>query len=107
MKQHIKGLRNTGLDISFRRIQGEWEEAYPFVDKRTLDALELVGLPSTAKDLKGFLDKEWENLNVGDIKAGNEDEKKRKAFVHILERAVGADLEGNIDSIRSHRQETS
>ena len=107
MKQHIKHLGNTGLDIFFRRIQRDWEEVYPFVDKRTLDALEKVGLPSAAKDLKEFLDKEWENLKVEDIKAGSEDEKKRNAFVRILERAVGADLEGNIDRIRSHRQEAS
>lgn len=43
----------------------------------------------------------WEKLEIEAIEADGEEEKKRKAFVRILERAVGADLEGIIDHIKA------
>ena len=33
----------------------------------------------------------------------SEDEKKRNALVMVLERAVGAELEGNIDEVKNDR----
>ena len=101
LRKNVKGLGKTGLDIFGRRIQGVWPEYYPFVDQRTLAAVEKLGLPGSADKLRNLVDEEWGNLQVNDIEANDEVEKKRKAFVRILERAVGADLEGNIDSIKS------
>lgn len=101
LRKNVKGLGKTGLDIFGRRIQGVWPKFYPFADQRTLVALASLGLPDSAEELRDVLDRNWEKLKVKDIEAKDEDEKKRKAFVRILERAVGADLEGNIDSIKT------
>ncbi|KAL9077652.1 MAG: hypothetical protein Q9161_000024 [Pseudevernia consocians] len=101
LRKNVKGLGKTGLDIFGRRIQGVWSKFYPFVDQRTLAAVEKLGLPDSTEELREMLDENWEKLEVKDIEAKDEEEKKRKAFVRILERAIGADLEGNIDSIKS------
>lgn len=101
LRRNVKGLGKTGLDIFGRRIQGVWPNFYPFIDQRTLAAIEKLGLPGNAEELKDILNENWVKLEVKDIEAKHEEEKKRKAFVRILERAVGADLEGNIDSIKS------
>ena len=101
LKKHVKGLGKTGLDIFGRRIQGVWPEFYPYIDDRTLDALEMLGLPKSAEGLKDLVDEHWEHLEPEDIKAKDEDEKKRKAFVRILERIVGSHLESNMDSVKA------
>ena len=101
LRKRVKGLGKTGLDIFGRRIQGVWPKFYPFADQKTLAAAEKMGLPSSAEELREILDENWEQLEVKDIEAKDEEVKKRKAFVRILERAVGADLEGNIDSIKA------
>lgn len=101
LRKNVKGLGKTGLDIFARRIQGVWPKVYPFVDQRTLAAAEKLGLPGSAEELSDMLDEHWKELDVKDIEAKDEEEKKRKAFVRILERAVGADLEGNVDSVKS------
>ncbi|KAL8723238.1 MAG: hypothetical protein Q9225_000428 [Loekoesia sp. 1 TL-2023] len=100
LKTHVKGLGKTGLDIFARRIQAVWPNPYPFADQRTLSGLQKLGLPSTAEDLKKLLDNHWSELDVKNLK-GDEDEKKRRAFVQVLERAVGVDLEGNADAVRA------
>ncbi|KAL8781384.1 MAG: hypothetical protein Q9213_006039 [Squamulea squamosa] len=99
LKKHVKGLGKTGLDIFGRRIQAQWPESYPFADQRTLSGLQKLGLSSTAEELKKLLDDCWTELNVEGFE-GNEDDKKRRVFVQILERAVGVDLEGNADGVR-------
>ena len=101
LRKSVKGLGKTGLDIFGRRIQGVWPKFYPFADQRTLAAAEKMGLPGSAEELRLILDENWEKLEVKDIEAEDGEAKKRKAFVRILERAVGADLEGNIDSIKA------
>ena len=101
LRKNVKGWEKTGLDIFGRRIQGVWPEFYSYVDQRTLAAVEKLGLPGSADKLRNLVDEEWGNLQVKDIEPKDGEEKKRKAFVRILERAVGADLEGNIDSIKS------
>lgn len=101
LRKNVKGLGKTGLDIFGRRIQGVWPEFYPFIDRRTLAAVEKLGLPANPEELKDVLDESWEKLEVKDVEAKDEEEKKRKAFVRILERAVGLDLEGNTGSIKS------
>lgn len=101
LRKNIKGLGKTGLDIFGRRIQSVWLRAYPLVDQRTLAAVEKLGLPASAEKLRDLLHEKWEQFDVEDIEAKDEAEKRRKAYVRILERAIGADLEGNIDSIKS------
>lgn len=101
LKKNIKGLGKTGLDIFFRRIQGIWPSSYPFADQRTLAALEKLGLRSDAEELRQLLDEHWEELETKDIEGKDEEERKRKTFVRVLERAVGADLEGNVDAVRA------
>ena len=100
LKKNVKGLGKTGLDIFFRRIQGEWEEVYPFADQRTLDALQKFSLPTSAKELKELLDEKWGELNGEDKAVHDDANRRRRVFVHILERAVGADLEGNVEAVK-------
>ncbi|KAL8780945.1 MAG: hypothetical protein Q9194_000629 [Teloschistes cf. exilis] len=100
MKTHIKGLGKTGLDIFARRIQAVWPKPYPFADQRTLSGLQKLGLSGSAEELKKLVDDLWTDLDVKDL-PGDEDEKKRRVFVQLLERAVGVDLEGNADAVRA------
>ncbi|KAL8714881.1 MAG: hypothetical protein Q9220_001394 [cf. Caloplaca sp. 1 TL-2023] len=100
LKKHVKGLGKTGLDIFARRIQALWPNTYPFADQRTLSGLQKLGLPDTAEGLQNFLDEHWSELEFKDF-GGEEDEKKRRVFVQVLERAVGVDLEGNADAVRT------
>ncbi|KAL8868925.1 MAG: hypothetical protein Q9174_004658 [Haloplaca sp. 1 TL-2023] len=100
LKTHVKGLGKTGLDIFARRIQALWPECYPFADQRTLSGLQKLGLPGTAEELQKQLDQHSNELDLT-MFPGNDEEKKRRAFVQILERAVGVDLEGNADKVRA------
>ena len=101
IKSSVKGLGKTGIDIFRRRIQGVWPACYPFVDEKTSASLEKLGLPGDAESLKQLMDKHWDELKVENIEAKDGEEKKRKAFVRLLEHAVGADLERNIDSVKA------
>ena len=105
MKSAIKGLGPTGLDIFGRRIQGQWEEWYPFIDQRTSAALEQFDLPGDPMELDKFLDQNWEDIDSKDITGGDHTEQKKKLFVMLLERAVGADLEGNLDAVLERMRE--
>ena len=46
------------------------------------------------------MEEHWGKLEVKDVE-GKDEEQRRKAFVRILERAVGANLEGNIESVKA------
>ena len=61
----------------------------------------MLGLPKSAEGLRDLMNERWDDLGAEEIQGEDEEEKKRKAFVRILERAVGAELEGNIDSIKA------
>ena len=100
MLQEVKGLAKTGLDIFGRRIQGVWPEWYPFGDERTMDAISRLGLPGDAEDLKKFIENQWDKVEVPKDISGQGDEKKRKVFVRVLERAIGSDLEGSLDEVK-------
>ncbi|KAL9055462.1 MAG: hypothetical protein Q9162_003560 [Coniocarpon cinnabarinum] len=98
VRNSIKGIGVTAVNIFQRRAQGLWEECYPFVDDRTRRGLEGFGMPGDAEELKGVLEKEWKGLKGKESLQGkNEEEKKRMAFVVILERATGLDLEGKVE----------
>ncbi|KAI9754070.1 MAG: hypothetical protein M1835_000922, partial [Candelina submexicana] len=94
LKESVKGLGPTGLDIFCRRVQGKWEEVFPFVDGRTAKALRGLGLPDGGEGLRALVDVSWGELDGEIVEDGDEEERKRKGFVRILEGAVGAELEG-------------
>ena len=94
-------MGKTGIEIFGRRIQGVWPAFYPFIDQKTSSALEQLGLPSDANELRQFLEERWEDLDIKDVEAADEEEKKRKIFVRVLERAVGAHLEGSVDAVKT------
>ena len=99
LRKSIKGLGKTGLNIFYRRVQWLWDEAYPFIDARTQDSLEKLGLPKQADELVEFIEKKWQNVKFDDSGEFNDDERKRRAFVLLLERAVGSDLEKRTDDV--------
>jgi len=47
----FKGLGDTGVDIFFREVQGEWPELYPFAGKKSLEAAQKLDLPADASQL--------------------------------------------------------
>jgi len=99
LRSSIKGVGPTGLDIFFRRVQWLWTEALPFMDERTKDAMAALGLPDDADELFEIVEATWEDLDFKDITGKDEDEKKRRAFVVILERVVGAHLEKKSEAV--------
>lgn len=101
LKKSIKGLGKTGLDIFARRIQEAWPEFYPFADGRSMEAVERLGLGGSAEELKETIENKWGELEKTDLTAGDEKGQKRRAFVRVLERAVGAELEGNLDAVKA------
>ncbi|KAI9832537.1 MAG: hypothetical protein M1819_004327 [Sarea resinae] len=110
LRTSIKGLGPTGLDIFFRRVQAVWKEAYPFIDGRTAASVEKLGLPADAEGLKSMMEEFWDDIRkvngvevssrVQDGEKMHDDEAKRKAFVRVLETAVGSDLEGKIEDVK-------
>ena len=75
------------------------------MDERTELSLERVGLPSDADKLRDLLQDQWTELKGADLQGKDDEEKQRKAFVRILERTIGADLEGNVNNIKSQGKE--
>lgn len=99
LQDNIKGVGKTGLDIFFRRVQWLWAKSFPFVDERTAKGLEKLGLPSEADNLVKLIGEDWEKLKKLDIAGKDEEERKRRAFVVVLERVIGADLEKKGDTV--------
>lgn len=71
------------------------------MDSKTSSALEKLGLPGDAEEMRELMEKQLDSLDVKDMEAKDDEEMKRKVFVRVLERAVGADLEGNAETVRS------
>lgn len=102
LRKHVKGLGTTGLEIFFRRVQWLWPAAYPNVDGRTADALRMLGLPQDGQELVDLLEGSWKKVDgkaKGELAGEGEAAKKRRAFVVVLERATGAQLEDKIDDV--------
>jgi hypothetical protein len=99
LKDSIKGLGPTGTNIFLRRVQWLWSAGYPYVDDRTSLSLRKLGLPEEAEDLVKALDQHWSKMRKKDLAGKDDAAKKRRAFVTVLERAIGADLEGKIDAL--------
>ncbi|KAI6861109.1 hypothetical protein KC343_g12901 [Hortaea werneckii] len=99
LKSNIKGLGRTGLDIFFRRVQWQWDAGYPFVDGKSAQSLYKLGLPDEGEELHKLIEQHWEKLETKQLAGEDERAKKRRAFVIVLERATGADLEGKSEAV--------
>ena len=99
LKSNIKGLGRTGLDIFFRRVQWQWDAGYPFVDGKSAQSLYKLGLPDEGEELHKLIEQHWEKLERKQFAGEDEKAKKRRAFVIVLERATGADLEGKSEAV--------
>lgn len=91
----IKGIGKTGMSIFFRRVQWLWPECYPYIDDRTAKALNELGLPNDAEEVVKLLDQHWSDLSLDILPDRDLETRKRRAFVILLERATGAELEKN------------
>lgn len=98
LRKSIKGLGKTGLEIFFRRVQWIWTASFPNIDGRTADSLRMLGLPQGSAELEKLIDERWKKLETKHL-AGDDEVKKRRAFVVLLERATGAQLEHKIDDV--------
>lgn len=99
LQKEIKGFGATGSKIFLRRVQWLWTSGFPYVDDRTQHSLQKLAFPTEGTDLFGLIEEHWSKLDAKHIAGKSVDEKKRRAFVTVLERAVGADLEGKIDEL--------
>ncbi|GIZ38644.1 hypothetical protein CKM354_000205500 [Cercospora kikuchii] len=101
LKKEIKGFGATGIEILLRRVQWleGWDARYPYVDSKTQKALEELGLPSDADDLRDAVEKEWTKLETKHLAGEDEAGRKRRAFVVILERASTTLLESKVDDV--------
>ncbi|EMC99676.1 hypothetical protein BAUCODRAFT_30055 [Baudoinia panamericana UAMH 10762] len=99
IKSSVKGIGKTGLDIFFRRVQWQWDSAFPFVDDRTARSLRNLGLPDDSKELEKLLNEHWSSLDTKHLAGGDKSRKQKRAFVVLLERATGSDLENKTEAV--------
>lgn len=94
LRRSVKGLGRSGLDTFYRRSQWQWDETYPFVDIRTQTTLERLGLPKRAEGLAKMIEIRWRDLKFESSRNDfTVEQKRRRAFVILLERLVSAELE--------------
>jgi hypothetical protein len=107
--------------VFMRRVQccEGWglEGLWPFVDGKALKAVRELGLEGVedAVGLKGLVEDVIEKDMGGEVgsmwlggwdgKGVSKAQKLRIAFVVVLERALGASLEGNIEKVRKAAME--
>lgn len=99
MTNNMKGIGKTGMSIFFRRVQWLWPECYPYVDKRTEKALGGLGLPRDPEEMSKLVEECWESVEKGVAEEKDIEVRKRRAFLVALDRAAGAELEGNINQV--------
>ncbi|OKK03414.1 endonuclease [Streptomyces sp. CB03234] len=56
--QEVPGIGPAGADIFLREVQGVWPEPAPYLDDKTLDGAERLGLPADREELAGLVGKE-------------------------------------------------
>lgn len=54
----VPGIGPAGADIFLREVQGVWPEVAPFLDAKTLDGAERLGLPKEPGKLAGLVGKD-------------------------------------------------
>lgn len=74
----IKGIGPGVASIFLRRIQGEWEEVFPYVDEKGLKAARAFGLITDKEGAEDLAEK------VG---------SDRRKFVRLLDTLIGIELE--------------
>ncbi|WWC68645.1 uncharacterized protein I206_102576 [Kwoniella pini CBS 10737] len=84
MLKSLKGIGPVGVGIFLRRIQGQWEEVFPYVDQRCLDAAKSIGLI-----------KETGNANNMAELCNNDS----TLLVKLLDTLIGLDLEKKLDEV--------
>lgn len=99
LRRSVKGLGKTGLNLFYRRMQWQWEESFPFVDGRTQASLEQLGLPTRPDSLARMIEVRWANLGIEEQERYSSEEKRRRAFVLVQERVLGAEVQKNTDAI--------
>lgn len=102
LTKSVKGMGKTGCDIFLRRVQGYWDEVYPFVDAKSASCLQGLGLPGDGEGLRDVMEECWGSLDVSGVAGRGRKESKEKkmmAFVLVVERAVGGELEGKTGEI--------
>lgn len=55
--QEFKGIGKVGADIFLREVQGVWDEAYPYADRKVLDAASKLDLPTEPDRLARLVSK--------------------------------------------------
>lgn len=97
----IKGMGPTASSIFRRRVQWLWPAAYPFIDDKSARGLREMGLPDGEDGLRAFVESHWRDCQGEEYQLAGEDEeeKARRAFVYVLERATSASLEGKMDEV--------
>lgn len=113
IKGSVKGMGETGAQIFCRRVQAceGWGEAiWPYADPRSIDALRECGVKvADAEDLQEMIERDVDFDKVGEMglieeKKGVDDKdyevQTAVEFVTVLERAIGASLEGKISELK-------
>ncbi len=112
IKGKVKGMGGTGAELFLRRVQccEGWEAVWPFVDGKALEAVRGMGLEDVkdAAALKEIVEDVVNGMKGKPEPKGLEgwdgtlskEQKSRISFVVVLERALGASLEGNADEVR-------
>lgn len=78
----IKGVGPGVASIFLRRIQGDWEEVYPYADDRCLNSARAFGLITEKEGVEELAEK------VG---------KDRRGFARVLDTLIGIELEKKLD----------
>ena len=105
----IKGMGKTGAEIFCRRIQAVegWGDAvWPFADGRSLEAVRNLGVEvKDADDLQEKVETlvDWDKVGKMGLDQGERMDMEHQVqveYVVLLERAVGASLEGKIEEVK-------
>lgn len=112
IKARIKGMGGTGAELFLRRVQccQGWEPVWPFADGKALEAVRDMGMVGVedAAGLRDLVEEVVEEMGekLGDMglegweNGLSKEQRLRIAFVVVLERAIGASLEGNAGEVR-------
>jgi hypothetical protein len=100
LRRKIKGLGKGGLDTFCRRVQWQWTEGYPGIDAQTQMTLGKLGLPRRAEGLEKMIEVRWGQVGFEDWSTEFDlEQRRRRAFVVVLERVIGADKEGKVEEV--------
>ena len=86
MLKTIKGIGPGVVGIFLRRVQGDWEEVFPYADERGLKAARMFGLVKEGDDAEELRDA-----------IGGEGEEGKRRYVRALDTLVGLELEKKVE----------